>query len=62
MPPDCSFAIAGKLRRDSLPRLANVPADVIAIRSAACVESDRTSELDATSSPNSDKNFDAFGH
>lgn len=42
------FALAGKLRRDSLPRLAKVPADVIAIRTAACAESVRTSAIDST--------------
>ena len=42
------LALAGRLNRDALQGLANVPADVIAIRSAACHGIDRTSELDST--------------
>lgn len=42
------FALAGKLRTASLTLLARVPADVIAIRSAACIRSERTSEVDVT--------------
>ena len=41
------FAIAGKLQLESLPVLARVPIDVIAIRSAACRGTDRTAELDS---------------
>jgi uncharacterized protein (UPF0264 family) len=41
------FAIAGKLNRESLPVAAPIPADVIAIRSAACRGVDRTAEIDS---------------
>ncbi|WP_010585660.1 (5-formylfuran-3-yl)methyl phosphate synthase [Schlesneria paludicola] len=41
------FALAGKLSRDSLKHIAGVPADVIAIRSAACRNTERTSQLDS---------------
>ena len=40
------LAVAGKLSHQSLQRLASVPVDVVAIRSAACVGTDRTLELD----------------
>lgn len=41
------LALAGKLNLDLLLRLANVETDLLAIRSAACRETDRTAELDA---------------
>ena len=41
------FAVAGRLGRDALPTLACVPVDVVAIRSAACAGTERTSELDS---------------
>ncbi len=40
------LALAGRLSRESLPWLANVGADVIGIRSAACQGTDRTAQLD----------------
>lgn len=42
------LALAGKLRRESLSVMSHVPADVIAIRSAACLEADRTTTVDST--------------
>ncbi len=39
------LALAGRLSRDSLRELINVAVDVIAIRSAACVESDRRASV-----------------
>jgi|GEM_PF-765910 len=41
------LAVAGKLDQASLPSLSAVPADILAIRSAACTASNRTSELDS---------------
>ncbi len=41
------FAVAGNVRGETLSSLAAVPVDVVAIRSAACVGTDRTAELDA---------------
>lgn len=41
------FAVAGKLSHESLKHLTQVPVDVIAIRSAACRHSERTSHLDS---------------
>ena len=41
------LALAGRLRRDLLPSLSEVGADILAIRSAACRNNDRTSELHA---------------
>ena len=40
------LALAGKLRVEEIPTLAGISVDVIAIRSAACRQSDRTIELD----------------
>ena len=40
------FAIAGQLTLELLPRLRNLPADILAIRSAGCVKNQRTSEVD----------------
>ncbi|WP_397569532.1 (5-formylfuran-3-yl)methyl phosphate synthase [Schlesneria sp. T3-172] len=42
------LALAGRLNADLLPALSGVPADILAIRSAACRGSDRTAELDST--------------
>ncbi len=44
---DLFFAIAGRLSTDDLPRLANVPADIIAVRSAVCDGEDRQSTVNA---------------
>ncbi len=41
------FAVAGRLSTDDLPRLANVAADVIAVRSAVCDGEDRQSRINA---------------
>lgn len=41
------IALAGRLSSDLLPRLREVPADVLAIRSAGCRGTDRTAELDS---------------
>ena len=41
------LAIAGKLNPSLLPKLRNICADIIAIRSAACVQSNRTEGIDA---------------
>ena len=35
------FALAGRLTRESLPKLSGIPADVLAIRSAACEAASR---------------------
>ena len=40
-------AIAGSLTIEHLPLLEDIPADVIAIRSAACYSADRTASIDA---------------
>ncbi len=40
------FALAGKINIKSLSLLSGIPADVLAIRSAACRAGDRTSALD----------------
>ena len=39
------LALAGRLARESLPELSRIPADVLAIRSAACEDSDRTARV-----------------
>lgn len=39
------LALAGRLARESLPELSRVPADVLAIRSAACEDADRTAQV-----------------
>ena len=36
------FAVAGSLQEKSLPKLVNVKPDIIAIRSAACHQGERT--------------------
>ena len=41
------LALAGNLQRSSLPELSNLPADVLAIRSAACCDHDRKSDIDS---------------
>lgn len=41
------FAVAGRLTSNMLPRLANVRPDIVAVRSAACRNEDRTSSVDA---------------
>lgn len=41
------LALAGRIQRNSLPQLARIPANVLAIRSAACRGAERTSELDS---------------
>lgn len=41
------FAVAGRLTADMLPRLASVRPDIVAVRSAACRNEDRTSSVDA---------------
>lgn len=41
------LALAGRLSRESLPELSRVPADVLAIRSAACEDADRTARVSA---------------
>lgn len=40
------FAIAGQLNVELLPRLRNLPADILAIRSAGCAKNQRTLEID----------------
>lgn len=40
-------AVAGKLSLDSLAALRHAPIDIVAVRSAACIGTDRTAELDA---------------
>lgn len=42
------FAVAGRLSLNDLQRLTGVTADVVAIRSAACVGSDRESHVDSS--------------
>lgn len=42
------FAIAGRVSLSDLPKLSGITADVVAIRSAACVASDRESQVDGT--------------
>ena len=39
------LALAGRLSHESLPELSRVPADVLAIRSAACEDADRTARV-----------------
>ena len=39
------FAIAGQLNVELLPRLRNLPADILAIRSAGCAKNQRTLEI-----------------
>ena len=39
------LALAGRLSRESLSKLSRVPADVLAIRSAACEDADRTARV-----------------
>ena len=41
------LALAGRLSRESLPNLSRIPADVLAIRSAACEDADRTAQVSA---------------
>ena len=41
------LALAGRLAGESLPHLSRVPADVLAIRSAACEDADRTAQVSA---------------
>lgn len=41
------LALAGRLSRESLPELNGIPADVLAIRSAACEDADRTAQVSA---------------
>ena len=41
------LALAGRLSRESLPELSRVPADILAIRSAACEDADRTAQVSA---------------
>ncbi len=41
------LALAGRLARESLPELSRVPADILAIRSAACEDSNRTARVSA---------------
>ena len=41
------LALAGRLARESLSHLSRVPADILAIRSAACVDADRTASVSA---------------
>jgi uncharacterized protein (UPF0264 family) len=43
------LALAGRLNQGSLPDLSQVPADVIAIRSAACKDANRTAEIHSRS-------------
>ena len=40
------FALAGRVNRGILPAIAQIPVDVIAVRSAACLGEDRTAEID----------------
>lgn len=42
------FAIAGRVSLSDLPKLSGITTDVMAIRSAACVASDRKSQVDGT--------------
>ena len=41
------LALAGRLARESLLELSRVPADILAIRSAACEQADRTARVSA---------------
>lgn len=41
------FAVAGRLTSNMLPKLASVRPDIVAVRSAACRNEDRTSSVDA---------------
>jgi (5-formylfuran-3-yl)methyl phosphate synthase len=41
------LALAGRLTRDSIRELQSVRPDVVAVRSAACRDADRTAEIDA---------------
>lgn len=41
------FAVAGRLTSNMLPRLAAVHPDIVAVRSAACLNENRTSSVDA---------------
>ena len=41
------FAVAGRLTSNMLPRLASVRPDIVAVRSAACRNENRTSSVDA---------------
>jgi uncharacterized protein (UPF0264 family) len=41
------LALAGRLCMDDLPRLSRVPADIVAIRSAACSANDRSGRITA---------------
>jgi len=41
------FAVAGRLTSNMLPELASVQPDIVAVRSAACRNEDRTSSVDA---------------
>ena len=41
------LALAGRLSRESLPELSRIAADVLAIRSAACEDADRTARVSA---------------
>lgn len=40
-------AVAGRLQVEDIPRLRNLPVDVIAVRSAACTEGDRQGTISA---------------
>ena len=41
------LALAGRISSEALPLVSRIPADIIAIRSAACRNSERTSQVDS---------------